>query len=86
MATAVFVLGDDSETQPGWPAAAEQLSIQLQKTDELEDGQWACLVGFLVPQLARAQVHPGAMLLILEGPRTVASAQITTVLEPEWRE
>lgn len=86
MATAVFALGDDSEVQPGWPASADQLSILLQKTGEREDGQWTCLVDFLVPQLARAYVRPSATLLVLEGPHTVATAQIATVLEPEWNE
>ncbi|MFF3264262.1 hypothetical protein ACFYWO_34460 [Streptomyces sp. NPDC002932] len=80
MATAVFVLGDDSEVQPGWPASAEQLSILLQKTGELDDGRWEYLVGFLVPELARPHVHAGAELIVLEGPRTVATAQVGAVL------
>lgn len=80
MATAVFVLGDDSDVQPGWPASAEQLSILLRKTGELDDGRWECLVGFLVPELARPHVHAGAQLIVLEGPRTVAPAQVSAVL------
>jgi hypothetical protein len=80
MATAVFVLGDDSEVQSGWPASADQLSILLQKTGELDDGRWECLVGFLVPELARPYVREGAELIVLEGPRTVAAAQVTAVL------
>ncbi|MGC5401052.1 hypothetical protein ACPXCP_35585 [Streptomyces sp. DT20] len=80
MATAVFVLGDDSEVQPGWPASAEQLSILLQKTGERDDGRWECLVGFLVPELALPHVHAGAELIVLEGPRAVATAQVSAVL------
>lgn len=84
MATAVFALGDDSEVQPGWPASADQLSILVQKTGELQDGQWTCLIGFLVAELARPHLRPGATLLILEGPHTVAIARIATVLAPDW--
>jgi hypothetical protein len=84
MATAVFALGDESEVQPGWPASADQLSILLEKTGELDDGRWSCAVGFLVPDLARSHLqHPGAELLVLEGPRTVAVAHITEVFAPE---
>lgn len=81
MATAVFVLGDDVEVQPGWPASADQVSILLQKTGELDDGRWHCLVGFLVPELARPHLRLGAELLVLEGPHTVATACIDTVFD-----
>ncbi|MFD8914762.1 hypothetical protein [Streptomyces sp. NPDC059575] len=83
MATAVFALSDESKVQPGWPASADQLSILLQKTSEFDDGRWSCAVGFLVPDLARPHLHPGAELLVLEGPRTVAVAHITEVFDPE---
>lgn len=86
MATAVFALGSDSEVQPGWPASADQLSILLQKTGEREDGQWTCVVGFLVPELALPRLQPGVTLLVLEGPRHVATARITTVLASERNE
>lgn len=79
MATAVFVLGDESEVQPGWPASADQISILLEKTGERADGTWSCTVGFLVPDLAWPHLHPTAELLVLEGPRTVAVARITEV-------
>ncbi|RKS76906.1 hypothetical protein BZB76_2273 [Actinomadura pelletieri DSM 43383] len=83
MATAVFVLGGDDEVRPGWPGSAEQFSILLQKIGEFEDDIWTCLVGFLVPESVRPHLHPGATLLVLEGPHTVATARITTVLLPE---
>lgn len=86
MATAVFALGDESEVQPGWPASADQLSILLEKTGELDDGGWSCVVGFLVPDLARPHLHPDAELLVLEGPRTVAVAHITEVFAAEHSE
>lgn len=79
MATAVFVQGSDSEVQPGWPASADQLSILLEETGRLDDGRWRCLVGFLAPELARPHLRLGAELLVLEGPRTVASAQLGIV-------
>ncbi|MBC9723670.1 hypothetical protein [Streptomyces sp. TRM68367] len=81
MATAVFVQGDDSEVQPGWPASADQLSILLQKTGQLDERRWRYLVGFLAPELARPHLKPGAELLVLEGPRVVGSAQLSAVIE-----
>ncbi|WP_322778632.1 hypothetical protein [Frankia sp. Cas4] len=80
MATAVFVQGGDEEVQPGWPASADQLSILLQETERLDDNHRRCLVGFLVPELALPHMRPGAELLVLEGPRTVARVRIETVL------
>ncbi|WP_327428749.1 hypothetical protein [Streptomyces sp. NBC_01236] len=83
MATAVFVQDGDREVQPGWPASADQLSILLQKTEELDECRWRCLVGFLVPGMARPNLRAGAELLVLEGPRVVASAQVEDVIEQE---
>jgi hypothetical protein len=83
MATSAFVLGDDLELMPGWPVTAEHLSILLQKVHELDDGRWRCVVGFLAPELARPNLRVGAELLVLEGPRTVASAEICAVFEYE---
>jgi hypothetical protein len=79
MATAVFIDGDDTDVLPGWPASADQLSILLQETRQLDDGRRRYLVGFLVPDLARPHLHVGAELLVLEGPRTVASARLEAV-------
>jgi hypothetical protein len=83
MATSVFVLGDDHEVMPGWPVTAEHLSILLQKIQELDAGRWRCVVGFLVPDLARPNLRLGAELLVLEGPRTVATAEVCAVFEYE---
>jgi hypothetical protein len=79
MATAVFIRSNDTEVQPGWPASADQLSILLEETEQLHDGRRRCLVGFLVPDLARPHQHPGAELLVMEGSRTVASASLDAV-------
>ena len=83
MATGVFVQGDDREVHPGWPASTDQLSILLQKTKELDERRWLCLVGFLAPELARPNLRPGVELLVLEGPRVVASARVGAVVEDE---
>ncbi|TLW94758.1 hypothetical protein FFT09_02465 [Saccharomonospora piscinae] len=79
MATSIFVLGKEVETEPGWPESGDQLSILLEKLEGLDEGAWFCAVGFLVPDLASPYLHPGANLLILEGLKTVASAQVTEV-------
>ncbi|MET7609099.1 hypothetical protein [Streptomyces avermitilis] len=83
MATAVFIHGGEEEVQPGWPAAADQLSILLEETERLDDNHRRCLVGFLVPELAIPHTHPGAELLVLEGPHTVARVRIESLLAHE---
>lgn len=82
-ATSVFVHGGDAEVQPGWPAGADQLSILLQGTDTLPGGAWLCKVDFLARDLAGPFIHPGAVLLVMEGPRVVATAVITAVVDPK---
>ncbi|MFF1921999.1 hypothetical protein ACFVW8_15675 [Streptomyces sp. NPDC058221] len=79
MATAVFVRGDDRELRPGWPASADHLSILLEETAVHEDGSRTCRVDFLVRDLALPYLVPGGEILILEGPRVVASARVSTV-------
>lgn len=79
MATAVFVQGDDRELQPGWPASADQLSILLEEIAVRGDGSRTCKVDFLVRDLALPYLVPGSEILILEGPRVVASAHVSTV-------
>lgn len=78
-ATAVFVLGDDRELQPGWPASADHLSVLLEETSVREDGSRVCKVDFLVRELAIPHLVPGGEILVMEGPRVVASALITAV-------
>ena len=82
-ATAVFVRGGDREVQPGWPATADQLSILLEETTRQADGTRICKVDFLVPELAFPYLVPGGEILIMEGPRIVASARISCVRGPD---
>ncbi|GAA0981991.1 hypothetical protein GCM10009555_051120 [Acrocarpospora macrocephala] len=79
MSTATLAYGDESEVQPGWPASAEVFSVLIQRVEVLDDGRWRCLVGFLVPDLARPWLHDGAQILVLEGPRLVASGRLVAV-------
>lgn len=79
LATAVFVQGDEGEVQPDWPVSATQLSILLQEIERLAEDRRYRLVGFLVAELALPHLRPGAELLVLEGPRTVARVWIETV-------
>lgn len=78
-ATSVFVHGKDAEVQPEWPVGADQLSILLQATDVLPGGARLCKIDFLARDLARPFIHQGAVLLIMEGPKVVATAVITAV-------
>jgi hypothetical protein len=79
-ATAVFCQEGDDEVQPDWPASADQSSVLLEKFAELEDGNWRCKLGFLVPELVAEHIILGAALLIMEGPRVVATAEIIELL------
>jgi hypothetical protein len=80
MATCVFVQDGDDDLPPDRPASADQISILLQQTENLGPTGGRYLAGFLVPELANDHLRPGAMLLIMEGPRTVGRAQVDTVL------
>lgn len=83
MATAVFPLGGERETQPGWPATADKLSVLLQAVPGAAEGAGLYKVDFLVRDLARPFLHPGAEMVVTEGPKVVASAVIRDVLAEE---
>ena len=80
-ATSVFILGGDSEVQPGWPQGADHLSILLKEVSMLPGGARLCKVDFLARDLARPFLDPGAILLIMEGPKVVATAVINEVVD-----
>lgn len=79
-ATCVFPLGGEAEVQPGWPGSAEQLSILVQQVAIETADQRLCKIDFLARDLARPFLKSGAELLILEGPKVVATASIRDVL------
>jgi hypothetical protein len=80
-ATAVFPLGGEAATQPDWPATADpMLSVLLEEVPGPSGGARVYKVDFLVRELARPFLHPGAEMLITEGPvKIVASAVIRDV-------
>jgi hypothetical protein len=78
-ATCVFPIGGDREINPDWPRGAEHFSILLEEVERLPDDARVCKVDFLAPDLATPFVHPGADVLIMEGQKIVASAQIREV-------
>src|ERR1700743_1087483 len=80
-ATSVFVRGGDAEVQPGWPAGADQLSILVQRAETLPGGAWRCEIDFLARDLAAPLARPGAVLLIMEGPKVAAPAVVTAAAE-----
>lgn len=78
-ATCVFPLGDNTDVVPGWPAACDALSILLQQIGLGSDGKAIFRVDFLARDLARPFLHPGAPLLVIEGPTVVARGTIREV-------
>ena len=78
-ATAVFPLGGERETQPDWLATGDMFSVLLEEVPGSAEGVREYKVDFLVRDLARPFLHPGAEMLITEGPKVVASAVIRDV-------
>ena len=78
-ATAVFRLGVDAEIQPGWPTAADQVSILLQRISQLPAQVESVRIGFLFPELAAPYVQACAGFVVLEGPKVVATGVIEEV-------
>ncbi|MDX8055098.1 hypothetical protein SK571_37485 [Lentzea sp. BCCO 10_0798] len=67
MATAVFTPGD------------AHISVLIEQLDVREDGSRTCKIDFLVRELARPALVPGARMLVMEGPRVVAEADVLVV-------
>ena len=78
-ATTVPVPEDDDGPQPGWPIGENQTSILIQRTATLPGGAWLCKIDFLARDIAELFVRPGAAMLVMEGPKVVATAVVTTV-------
>lgn len=79
MATAVFELGGEREVHPGWPATAQHISILIEQVDERDDGTRTCKIDFLVRDLALPYLTPGLRILVMEGPKVVAEADVQVV-------
>ncbi|MGW0522922.1 hypothetical protein [Crossiella sp. NPDC003009] len=79
--TASFAPGpnDLGEARP----ATVPATVLLQEVEELPDGRRRCLVGFIAPELVQPHLRAGARMLVLEGPRTVAVAEIVLVPGPK---
>ena len=71
-------MGGDALITPGWPRTAEHFSVALELGDGDGDLQKAS-VQFLAPHLASAHLTKGALMLLMEGGRRVAEAEILTV-------
>jgi hypothetical protein len=84
-ATAVFVLGDDAEVIPGWPATGQHVSVLLGFLDTEEDARDVeAKVEFLDRDAVADNLREGATFLVMAGPKPIAEAQITAIpLEPD---
>jgi hypothetical protein len=80
-ATAVFVLGDDGEVIPGWPATGQHFSVLLTFTDSPSTGDGAeAKVDFLDREAVADYLHKNASFLVMAGPKPIGEARITAVL------
>lgn len=82
-ATAVFILGGDAELIPGWPAKGEHFSVLLDFGDNGAASADETKVEFMSWSLVADYLHPGATFLVMEGPRPVAQAQVTSTFEDQ---
>jgi hypothetical protein len=82
-ATAVFMYGDDTETQPNWPASGEHFSVRMEYASPLKGSEVTAVVDFLAPDLVQGQLREGARFLIMEGPRAVGEATVISLLRSE---
>jgi hypothetical protein len=82
VATAVFGIDSECESvNPGWLPPGNQVSILLQKTAQMNDGRWYCVVDFPAPDRALAHLRKDAKFLLVQGCRIVASAELTLIVE-----
>jgi hypothetical protein len=80
-ATAVFVLSDDAEVMPDWPATGEHFSILLTFTDSLSGTDEAeAKIDFLNREAVADYLRPNTSFLVMAGPQPIAEGRITNVL------
>ncbi len=80
-ATAVFVLGNDAEVMPGWPATGQHFSILLTFTDSLSATDEAeAKIDFLNRDAVADYLRENASFLVMAGPQPIAEGRITSVL------
>jgi hypothetical protein len=77
-ATAVFVLGNDAEVIPGWPATGEHFSVSLTFTD-LSAEEAEATIDFINRELVADYLHERAVFLVMAGPQPIAEARITAM-------
>lgn len=82
-ATAVFVLGDDAEVVPDWPAGGEHFSVMLEFIDApSEPGSINAKVDFLARDEVAELLHEGAQFMLMAGPTPIAEVRVTEALWP----
>src|SRR5882757_10052285 len=80
-ATAVFVLGNDAEVMPGWPATGQHFSILLTFTDSSSATREAeAKIDFIDREGVADYLRENASFLVMAGPRPIAEGRITKVL------
>jgi hypothetical protein len=81
--TATMAFKLDSDDTPGWQLAADPFLSILVKRPEVQVnlGEELVTIGFLVSDLARPHLHPGAPFVIMEGLKVVAEAVVEHVID-----
>lgn len=82
-ATAVFVLGDDAEVVPDWPAGGEHFSVMLEFIDSpSEPGSSNAKVDFLARDEVTDRLQEGAVFLLMAGRTPIAEVRVIEALWP----
>lgn len=81
--TVVFVLGDDADVIPGWPAKGQHFSVLFDFGEAGPTRESEAKVEFMSWSLVADYLRSGANFLVMEGPRPVARAQVTAVFEDQ---
>lgn len=80
-ATAVFVLGDDADVIPDWPARGQHFSVIMTFTDcRPAVGEADANVDFLDREHVSEYLHDHVEFLVMAGPSPIGRATVTTVL------
>jgi hypothetical protein len=84
-ATAVFVLGNDAEVTPGWPATGQHFSVLLTFTASPTGGDESfAKVDFIDREAVVDYLQVDSTFLLMAGPQPIGEAEITeVVLKPD---
>lgn len=77
--TVVFADDDFSEIDSVWLATSQHFGVAMKLAEPDANGDVVAELRFFAPDLVTDFLSPGALLLVMEGPRAVGEASILSV-------